>query len=108
MVTPPSARASLRETDVRGRLTALQRSLNGLAAKLDQADQALSFARARIATHQRELQKANTQLAPLRAALARRAAQLYIMGGQGLVESALGATDLASFLDRTTYLEQVS
>jgi murein DD-endopeptidase MepM/ murein hydrolase activator NlpD len=108
MVTPPSARASVREADVRGRLSSLQRSLNSLAAKLDQADQALSFARARIATHQRELQKANTQLAPLRSALARRAAQLYIMGGQGLVESALGASDLATFLDRTTYLEQVS
>lgn len=107
-LTPLSARASSREADVRARMGSVQRSLNALGARLNDADASLAFARARIAKHERELRKANTELAPLREALGKRAAQLYILGSDGVVESALAATDLASFLDRTTYLEQVS
>jgi murein DD-endopeptidase MepM/ murein hydrolase activator NlpD len=107
-LTPLSARASRREADVRARMGALQRTMNSLASKLGEADSALAFARARIAQHERELRQANAELAPLRLALGKRAAQMYVLGSDGIVESALAATDLASFLDRTTYLEQVS
>src|SRR5688572_28196928 len=72
-LTPLSARAASKEADVRARMGSVQRALNGLAARLNEADSSLSFARARITRHERELRKANTELAPLREALGKRA-----------------------------------
>jgi len=108
LLTPLLAGATPREADVRAKMASLQKSLNDLATRMDAADAALDFAQARIAQHQRQLRDANLQLAPLRSALANRATQLYIMGSNGMVETAFGSSNLETLLDRTTYLELVS
>ncbi|MFN2642467.1 MAG: murein hydrolase activator EnvC [Actinomycetota bacterium] len=105
---PPSARGAIREADLKIRMAALQRKLNVLATKMDRAVTSLEFARARIAEHQRELREASVMLLPLRAALSNRAREMYIQATGGVIETALTAPDIATYLDRTGYLELVS
>lgn len=105
---PLSAHAAIREGDLRIRMAAVQRSLNVIAKRVDAATVKLEFAQARILEHQRELAKATKLLAPLRVALGKRAAELYILASGDLVETALSSPDLSTFVDRRNYLELVS
>lgn len=108
MLSPVTAGAAIREGDLRIRMVRIQRSLNALAERLHRAEESLHAAEARIKTHQRAIERARKLLAPLQASLNERAAQMYILGSGGFLEGALGSDDLGSFLDRFSYLEQVS
>lgn len=105
---PLSAKAAIREGDLRVRMAAIQRSINTIAKRVDAATVKLEFAQARILQHQRELAKASRLLAPLRAALGKRAAELYILASGDIVETALSSPDISTFVDRRNYLELVS
>jgi murein DD-endopeptidase MepM/ murein hydrolase activator NlpD len=103
--TGPSAQA-LTLTQIQARIKVLKTSLSKVAFQLSDADDHLVYLRTEIAQHYTALRTANTRRAQLQQALSARAAQLYVLGGQGSPDS-LAVDGLANYVQRMTYLEQI-
>ena len=103
--TAPSAQA-LTLSQIQARIKTLKSSLSKVAFQLSEADDHLVYLRTQIAQHYTALRTANARRAQLRQALSARAAQLYVLAGQGSPDS-MAKDGLANYVQRMTYLEQI-
>jgi murein DD-endopeptidase MepM/ murein hydrolase activator NlpD len=106
-VVSPASAGVLRPAEIRSRLKDVRAALTRVADRLDKAEVALEEASVRAARHDRALRQATTKVTLIRAALSRRSAQLYMLGGTSDLEALLSADDPTNFADRVAYLDQV-
>jgi murein DD-endopeptidase MepM/ murein hydrolase activator NlpD len=92
---------------VASRISNLKQALSQLAAGLNEADRAIGNAELAAQRHQRALQTAVQRQQTLKQALAGRAAAMYTLGGGSMLNTILGAQDLAEFVDKFSYLELI-
>jgi len=92
---------------VASRIDSVRKALDRIASELNQADRELGFAELAAQRHQRALQTAVQRQQVLRQALAGRAAAMYTMGSGSMLNTILGAQDLADFVDKFSYLELI-
>lgn len=102
----PSASA-LTLGQIQARIKALRISLERVGNDLSSAENELAGIQDQITAHYTALRTAGSRLAVLQQSLGRRAANLYIMGGDsgsGVLEN---MDEFGAFIDRLTYLEQL-
>jgi murein DD-endopeptidase MepM/ murein hydrolase activator NlpD len=104
-LTPGASALTLGQ--IRARIQTLRTSLERVGNDLSRAEDNLAGIQDQIAVHYTALRTAGSRLAMLQDSLGKRAANLYIMGGDngsGVLED---MSDFGAFIDRLTYLEQL-
>jgi murein DD-endopeptidase MepM/ murein hydrolase activator NlpD len=92
---------------VASRIDSVRKALARISAGLNEADRELGNAELAAQRHRRSLQTAVQRQATLKEALAGRAAAMYTLGGGSMLNTILGAQDLAEFVDKFSYLELI-
>ena len=106
LVVPQAGAHAMTLTEIQGRIKTLKASLAKVGYQLSEADDHLVYLRTQIADHYTALRTANARKAQIKQSLSARAAQLYVLGGQGTPAS-LASDGLGNYVQRMTYLEQI-
>ena len=106
LVVPQSGAHAMTLSEIQARIKTLQGSLSKVGYQLSDADDHLVYLRTQIANHYTALRTANARRAQIQQSLSARAAQLYVLGGQGTPES-LATDGIGPYVQRMTYLEQI-
>jgi murein DD-endopeptidase MepM/ murein hydrolase activator NlpD len=101
------ASAQERRMALTAEVRSLQDTLAGARADLAAAEAELDLAQAELQRWTSKLERAREDLLDQQAALDERAALAYRLGPGGYLEVLLGARDLASLAEQSTYLEKV-
>jgi len=106
LVVPQVGAHAMTLTEIQARITTLQTSLAKVGYQLSDADDHLVYLRTEIADHYTALRTANARKAQIQQSLSARAAQLYVLGGQGTPAS-LASDGIGVYVERMTFLEQI-
>jgi murein DD-endopeptidase MepM/ murein hydrolase activator NlpD len=106
LVVPQVGAHAMTLTEIQARIKTLQASLAKVGYQLSDADDHLVYLRTQIANHYTALRTANARKAQIQQSLSARAAQLYVLGGQGTPAS-LATDGIGPYVERMTYLEQI-
>jgi murein DD-endopeptidase MepM/ murein hydrolase activator NlpD len=109
LIATPSVASSLEGAPARvaSRIDSVRKSLARISSGLNEAERDLGYAELAAQQHQRLLQTAVQRQQVLKQALAGRAAAMYTLGGGSMLNTILGAQDLAEFVDKFSYLELI-
>ncbi|HEV2686267.1 MAG TPA: hypothetical protein VGW79_06485, partial [Actinomycetota bacterium] len=106
LVVPQAGAHAMTLSEIQARIKTLQTSLSKVGYQLSDADDHLVYLRTQIADHYTALRTANARKAQIKQSLSARAAQLYVLGGQGTPAS-LATDGIGPYVQRMTYLEQI-
>lgn len=98
---------AINRLDIESRIAKLRTSVDSLATAISDAETRLDRAQDSIDRHSRALATADRRLAVLGDAQARRSAEMYIVGGMGVLETLATSESVDVFADRLGYLEQI-
>lgn len=103
----PTAARALTAAELKTRIQTLQKSLGGIAGRLDRVEARLDETHAAIRQHRRLLARSAATRHRLQQVIGRRARLLYQMGAGAEFETLFTSEDLGVAIDRLTYLEAV-
>jgi murein DD-endopeptidase MepM/ murein hydrolase activator NlpD len=106
LVVPQAGARAMTLTEIQARIRSLQGSLAKVGYQLSDADDHLVYLRTQIAEHYTALLTANARKAQIQQSLSARAAQLYVLGGEG-TPATLATDGIGPYVQRMTYLEQI-
>ena len=106
LLAPQAGAHAMTLTEIQARIKSLQASLSKVGYQLSDADDHLVYLRSEIAQHYTALRTANARRAQIQQSLSARAAELYVLGGQGTPAS-LATDGIGNYVQRMTYLEQI-
>lgn len=106
LVVPQAGARAMTLTEIQARIKTLTASLAKIGYQLSDADDRLVYLRTQITQHYTALRTASARKAQIRQSLGARAAQLYVLGGQG-APATLANDGLGNYVQRMTYLEQI-
>lgn len=107
IVVPSIPARAVSRSDLETRVKNIKVSLDAIAASLSEAEHVLDDAQAKVDVHTRALATAGKRLATLRTTHSRRSAEMYIVGGSGLMNTLATAQSVDIFVERLGYLERI-
>jgi murein DD-endopeptidase MepM/ murein hydrolase activator NlpD len=104
----PTARAgAIGRADLESRILKLRSSLDSLADAVSEVEQELDASQGAVDRHSRALATASSRLKLLRSARSRRSAEMFMIGGMGVMETLATAESIGVFTERLSYLERI-
>lgn len=107
ILLPTAPVRAITRSDLEKRVKNIKVSLDAIAASLSEAEHVLDDAQAKVDQHTRALATAGKRLATLREVHSRRSAEMYIVGGSGLMNTLATAQSVDVFVERLGYLERI-
>ncbi|MGH2829036.1 MAG: coiled-coil domain-containing protein, partial [Actinomycetota bacterium] len=107
MLLPVARAGAIGRSDLETRILRLRQSLDSLATAMSSVEEDLDLAQAAVDRHSSALATASARLKILRTARSRRSAEMYIVGGMGVMETLATAQSIDVFTERLGYLERI-